>query len=144
MAVTTVARPAAAENVALGTGGTIVTVAAGEVLVQLALTPVTAVIPGLSVALGVDAVDGTWVLTVFILALAGSLLVAGRLGDLLGHRRVFAVGAVVYAISAAFATFAPGFQALLLARVGQGIGAALISGNNLAILTRAVDESRRG
>jgi MFS family permease len=144
MAVTTYGRPAAAEGAALGTGGTIVTVATGEVLVQLALTPVTAVIPGLSVALGVDAVDGAWVLTVFILALAGSLLVAGRLGDLLGHRRVFAAGALVYAVSAAGATVAPGFQMLLVARVGQGIGGALISGNNLAILTRAVDESRRG
>ena len=144
MAATTYARSAPAEHAALGTGGTLVTVATGEVLVQLALTPVTAVVPGLSAALGVEAVDGAWVLTVFILALAGSLLVAGRLGDLLGHRRVFAAGALVYAVSAAFATLAPGFQALLLARVGQGIGAALISGNNLAILTRAVDESRRG
>ena len=80
---------------ATGVGGTLVTVGLGEILVQLGLTPITATVPGLSAALGVEASDGAWILTVYILALAGTLLVAGRMGDLIGHRRVFGDGAVL-------------------------------------------------
>ena len=124
--------------------GTLVTVAVGEMLVQLGLTPITAVLPGLAEALGVSATDGAWLLTVYILALAGTLLVAGRLGDLLGHRRIFGLGALAYAGATAVAGLAPGFAVLLAARVAQGVGAAMISGNNLAILTRAAPARQRG
>jgi MFS family permease len=129
---------------ATGVGGTLVTVGLGEILVQLGLTPITATVPGLSAALGVEASDGAWILTVYILALAGTLLVAGRMGDLLGHRRVFGAGAVLYAAAALAGTLAPGFLPLVLARVAQGVGAAMISGNNLAILSRAVPSEHRG
>src|SRR5437868_9057793 len=77
------------------------TAALGDTLIQLGLTPVTAVVPALATALDVSTADGAWLLTSFILALAGSLLVAGRLGDLLGHRRLFALGALLYAAAAA-------------------------------------------
>jgi MFS family permease len=123
---------------------TLLTVTLGEILIILGLTPVVAVVPGLAAALGVGAAEGAWVLTVFILALAGTLLVSGRLGDLVGHRRVFALGAVVYAAGAAVAGAAPGLGLLLLGRAAQGVGGAMVSGNNLAILTRAVAPSHHG
>ncbi len=123
---------------------TVATVGLGEALVQLGLSPVTAVTPALAAAVGAAPAEGAWILTVFILPLAGALLVSGRLGDLLGHRRVFAVGAVVYAIASVGAALAPGFVPLLLARGVQGLGAAMVSGNNLAILANAVAAERRG
>lgn len=123
---------------------TLVTVMLGEVLIQVGLTPVTAVIPGLAAALGVSQADGAWILTVFILALAGTLLVSGRLGDLVGHRRVFGLGAWTYATATAVAGFAPSFDVFLVARAVQGVGAAMVSGNNLAIVARAVPVERRG
>src|SRR5215208_5518514 len=107
-----------------GWRGTLVTVAMGETLVQLGLAPITAVLPGLAEAVGVSAADGAWLLTVYILALAGTLLVAGRLGDLLGHRRIFGLGALVYAGATAAGGLAPGFGVLLATRVAQGVGAA--------------------
>jgi MFS family permease len=122
---------------------TVLTVALGEVLVQLGLSPVTAVVPSLAAAVGAGPAEGPWILTVFILALAGSLLVSGRLGDLLGHRRVFAAGAAVYGVASVAAAFAPAFGGVLLARVAQGLGAAMVSGNNLAILANAVSSERR-
>lgn len=139
------ALPAASAEAATlaGARGTLLTITIGEALVQLGLSPVTAVLPGLAAAVGVSAADGAWLLTGFILALAGTLLVSGRLGDLLGHRRVFGVGALVYAASTVAAVVAPGFATLLAARVAQGIGAAMISGNNLAILSRAVPSRHR-
>jgi MFS family permease len=120
------------------------TAALGDTLIQLGLTPVTAVVPALATALDVSTADGAWLLTSFILALAGSLLVAGRLGDLLGHRRLFALGALLYAAAAALAALAPTFELVVLARVAQGVGAAMVSGNNLAILTNAVPPAQRG
>src|SRR5687767_1653459 len=126
------------------TRGVLVTVGIGEILVQLGLTPIVAVIPGLAAALGVSAADGAWVLTAFILALAGTLLVCGRLGDLIGHRTMFAWGAVVYALASALAGLLASFPMLLAARALQGVGAAMISGNNLAILMRAMPAAKQG
>ena len=124
--------------------GVVFTVCLGEVLIQLGLSPVTAVLPSLAAAIGVGASEGAWLLTVFILALAGALLVSGRLGDLLGHRRVFGVGALIYAGASALAGLAPSFELLVLGRIAQGLGAAMVSGNNLAILSRAVPPEQRG
>jgi len=126
------------------TRGVLLTVGIGEILVQLGLTPVVAVIPGLAAALGVSAADGAWVLTAFILALAGTLLVCGRLGDLIGHRTMFAWGAIVYALAGALAGLLASFPMLLAARTLQGVGAAMISGNNLAILMRAMPVAKQG
>jgi MFS family permease len=120
------------------------TAALGDTLIQLGLTPVIAVVPALATALDVSTADGAWLLTSFILALAGSLLVAGRLGDLLGHGRLFGLGALVYAAAATLAALAPSFEIVVLARVIQGVGAAMVSGNNLAILANAVPPAQRG
>lgn len=123
---------------------TLLTVVLGELLVQLGLMPVVAVIPGLSTALGVGPAEGAWILTVFMLALAGTLLVCGRVGDLLGHRRVFGWGALVYTLGSLLAGLAGGLEMLLLARGLQGIGAAMVSGNNLAILSGAMPADHLG
>lgn len=125
------------------TRATVVTVALGEGLVQIGLTSVVAVLPALSAAVGAGPEEGAWILNVFILALAGALLVSGRLGDLLGHRRVFGAGAGLYAASSVLAGLAPDLGVLLLARAVQGLGAAMVSGNNLAILARAVPVETR-
>lgn len=149
METTATARPAIAlaperaEETTSGLRGTLVTVGVGEMLIQLGLTPLTAVIPSVAAAIGVSALDGAWLMTVYILALAGTLLVAGRLGDLLGHRRMFGMGAVTFAAATVVAVIAPSFEILLASRVMQGVGGAMISGNNLAILSRAVPVEQR-
>ena len=124
--------------------GAVPTVALGEMLVQLALTPVTAALPALTAALGVSAGSGAWMLTAFLLPLAGCLLVAGRLGDLLGQRRVFLLGVVLFAVATVACGLARSLLPLVVARAVQGVGAALISGNNLAILTASVAPEQRG
>src|SRR5213592_1113562 len=104
---------------------TVITVGIGETLIQFGLTPVVAVIPGLGSALGVGAAEAAWILTVFILALAGTLLVCGRLGDLVGHRQMFGAGTLVYAFGAILGGLSPGLGMLLVARALQGVGAAM-------------------
>jgi MFS family permease len=123
---------------------TVITVTLGETLIQLGLAPVTAVLPSVAAAVGVGAVDGAWILTAYILALAGTLLVSGRLGDLVGHATMFRAGAVVLTVATAAAGLVSSFEMLVLARAAQGVGGAMISGNNLAILTHAVAAADRG
>lgn len=123
---------------------TILTVGLGEVLVRLGFVPVTAVVPALAMELGVSASDAAWILTLFILTLAGSLLVAGRLGDLLGHPRLFVLGGLIFTLTAAVTAVVTDFTTLVIVRAVQGVGAALVSGNNLAILAVAVSPERRG
>src|SRR5712692_6740410 len=145
--VPTASAPAAARAVAGSVDvarATVITVGIGETLIQLGLTPVVAVIPGLATALGVGDADAAWILTVFILALAGTLLVCGRLGDLIGHRRMSRAATIVYAFGAILGGLSPGLEMLLVARALQGVGAAMVSGNNLAILTAAVPVQQQG
>src|SRR5919107_560284 len=118
---TPVVRERATETTS-GPRGTLVTVGVGEVLIQLGFTPLTAVVPSVAAAIGVSSLAGSWLITVYILALAGTLLVAGRLGDLLGHRRMFGLGALVFAGASALAGIAPTFESLLVMRAAQGIG----------------------
>lgn len=127
-----------------GEARVVVTVALGEALVRLGFTPVVAVMPSLAAGLGVEAADGAWIVTAFTLTLAGSLLVSGRLGDLLGHRRLFATGAAVYALAAAVAGLARDFTVVVGACAALGAGAAMLSGNNLAVLVGGVTPARRG
>jgi MFS family permease len=123
---------------------TVITVTLGETLIQLGLAPVTAVLPSVAAAVGVGPVEGAWILTAYILALAGMLLVSGRLGDLVGHATMFRAGAVVFTVATATAGLVNTFEMLVLARAAQGVGGAMISGNNLAILTNTVATADRG
>src|ERR1700722_16117168 len=68
------------------------------------------------------------------LALSGFLILGGRLGDLLGRRRVFLIGTVTFAAASAGGGLAPVFPALLVARVFQGLGGALMLPGSVAIV----------
>ena len=84
-----------------------------------------------------DLADSTlqWVMTAYAVTFAGFLLVGGRLADVLGRRRVFAVGVALFTVSATVGALAPDTAVLLGARAAQGIGAALSGPAALALLT---------
>ena len=63
------------------------------------------------------------------------MVLGGRLGDLLGLRRVFLIGAVVFAVSTAFAGFAQDMAWMIAARAAQGLGAALMMPTAVAIVS---------
>ncbi|TYB50417.1 MFS transporter [Nonomuraea sp. PA05] len=70
------------------------------------------------------------------LAYAAGLIVSGRLGDLYGHRRTFAVGLALFTLASAGCGLAGGTSTLVAARVGQGVAAALLAPQVLALLGR--------
>jgi EmrB/QacA subfamily drug resistance transporter len=75
-----------------------------------------------------------WVMTSYILTLAAFLLIGGSLGDRFGRRKVYLIGIVWFALASAACGFAPSAVALIITRVLQGIGAALLTPGSLAIL----------
>lgn len=85
-----------------------------------------------------------WVINASLLPLAGLLVFGGKLGDVLGRRRIFIIGAVLFAGASAFAGLAPSLPVLIAFRVLQGIGGALMLPNTVSIVSAAFTGSSGG
>ncbi|MDD7937090.1 MFS transporter [Actinomycetospora lutea] len=118
------------------------TLANAMILVDQTAVPLA--LPDIARDFGVSSLLVQWVLTASLLPLAGLLVLGGRLGDLLGRRRVFLLGAVVFAGASAVGGAAPDFTVLIIARVLQGAGGAMMLPATVAILSSAFDADQRG
>ena len=85
-----------------------------------------------------------WIVNGYTLSFAVLLATGGRLGDILGRRRMFLFGVVLFAASSASAGLAPSTTALVISRVVQGVGAALMMPATLSIITNAFEPHERG
>ena len=83
-----------------------------------------------------------WVLDGYTLVFAGMLLSAGSLGDRLGGRRVFQAGLLLFTLASAACAAAPSVPLLVVARLAQGLGAALLVPSSLALLRAAYHDPR--
>ena len=122
----------------------LVTVALGYFAVQLAMTSVPPMLPTLASLFESDVSLVSWTMTAYFLSITSSLLMAGRLGDLIGYPQVFAWGMVVYSLATLACGLAQTIEQLIVLRGVQGIGGALVFGNSLAIVTNAFPASQRG
>ncbi|MFF2075325.1 MFS transporter [Kitasatospora sp. NPDC058162] len=98
---------------------------------------VNVAVPSVQADLGAGPAVVQWVMAGFGLALAAGLVTAGRLGDRYGRRRVFALGLALFTLASAGCGLAPTAAALVGARVAQGLAAALMGPQVLAILRTA-------
>jgi EmrB/QacA subfamily drug resistance transporter len=85
-----------------------------------------------------------WVMNAYILCLAAFLLVGGAAGDRFGRRRVFVIGITIFAIASVWSCISASLAQLVLARVVQGIGAALVIPCSLAIIGASFPEAEQG
>jgi EmrB/QacA subfamily drug resistance transporter len=85
----------------------------------------------------------SWVLNAYAVTLAALLIPAGRLGDRLGHRRVFLFGIALFTLASVVCALAPDVQLLVAARVVQAAGAAAQLPTSLALAVAAVEPARR-
>jgi EmrB/QacA subfamily drug resistance transporter len=94
--------------------------------------------------LGGAVADGQWILTANILPLAALMVFGGRLGDLVGLRRVFLAGALIFMVATAAAGGAQDMPMMIAARAVQGVGAALMMPTAVAITSAVYSKERRG
>jgi EmrB/QacA subfamily drug resistance transporter len=116
----------------------------GFFMIMLDTTIVNVAIPAMSAGLNTTFDQILWVLNAYILVYAVLLITSGRLGDLYGQRNLFALGLAVFTVASALCGFAQDANQLIGARILQGVGAALLTPQTLAILTSIFPPERRG
>jgi EmrB/QacA subfamily drug resistance transporter len=101
---------------------------------------VVVALPSIDADLGFSTGDLQWVLSAYLLSFGGLLLLGGRAADLLGRRRVFMVGTVLFAAASLACGMAGSATVLIAARVIQGVAAAIMTPTALSILTTTFEE----
>jgi EmrB/QacA subfamily drug resistance transporter len=101
-------------------------------------------LPAIRHSYGAGAQEVQWVVNAYLLPLSALLLLGGALGDHFGRRLLLIVGTSVFAITSLVCALAPSLPILLAARAAQGIGAALLLPNSLALLNAAFQGEKRG
>jgi EmrB/QacA subfamily drug resistance transporter len=123
----------------------LVTVGLAQLMVVLDATIVNIALPSAQQDLGFTTADRQWVVTAYALAFGSLLLVGGRLGDLIGRKTTFLIGAAGFAAASAVGGAATSFGMLVSARAAQGAFGALLAPAALSILsTTFSDPKERG
>jgi EmrB/QacA subfamily drug resistance transporter len=120
---------------------TLAVVCLAQLMIVLDTTIVNVALPAIQRELRFTQGDLTWVVNAFLVTFGSFLLLAGRLGDLLGRRRVFLAGVVVFTAASALCGLAPDRVVLIAARFIQGIGAAVQASVILAIIVTEFPEA---
>ncbi len=110
-------------------------ISAAQLMVVLDGTIVNIALPHVQQALHFTPANLSWVVNAYTLAFGGLLLLGGRLGDLLGRRRMFMIGVLLFSAASLAGGLAQSEALLLTARVVQGVGAAIASPTALSLIT---------
>ncbi|WP_329378488.1 MFS transporter [Streptomyces sp. NBC_01351] len=121
-------------------GVALAVIAACQLMVVLDATIVNIALPHIQTALAFSTTDLSWVLSAYTLTFGGLLLLGGRAGDILGRRRVFMAGILLFTLASLLGGFAQEPWQLLAARALQGVGGAIASPTSLALITTTFAE----
>ena len=106
----------------------------GQLMIMLDSTIVNVALPTIQRDLGFSQASLTWVVNGYLVAFGSFLLVAGRAGDLIGRKRVFLAGVVLFTVASVVAGVSQGATGLVVARFLQGLGGSLAAGVIIAII----------
>ena len=101
-------------------------------------------LPAIGTDLGADAILLNLTATIYLLATAIFLLPFGRLADIVGRKKIFNYGLILFTISSAAGAVSPDIYTLIVSRVFQGIGSAMIFGTGIAIISSVFPPGERG
>ncbi len=121
-------------------GLALVVIATAQLMVVLDATIVNVALPDIQKALGFSGTGLEWVVNAYALTFGGLLLLGGRAGDILGRRRVFIAGIVLFSVASLLGGFATTQAWLLAARAAQGVGGAIIAPTALSLVTTTFPE----
>jgi len=118
----------------------LVTLAIGFVMAMLDVTVVNVALPSIALQFTVPLTDLVWIVDGYTLTFAALLLVAGALADRYGAKTIYLTGLGVFTFASLLCGLAPDADVLILARMLQGLGAALFMPSSLSLLTHAYDD----
>lgn len=107
-------------------------------------TALNVVLPSLQKSLNATGADLFWLLNAYLLMLASLILVGGSLGDKLGRKKIFMLGILVFILGSTACGFAPTVFLLIIFRIIQGVGGALMIPGSLSLITSSINEKERG
>ncbi|MEB4615127.1 DHA2 family efflux MFS transporter permease subunit, partial [Leucobacter sp. M11] len=116
----------------------------GFFMILIDTTIVSVANPAIMRGLDADINATLWATSAYLLAYAVPLLITGRLGDRFGPRRIYLIGLVVFTLSSLFCGLAGTIDHLVIARVFQGLGAAMMTPQTMAVITRIFPPNQRG
>ena len=143
VAVATERRAAPAAPAPRRLGLALAVIATAQLMVALDLTIVTVALPHIQAALHFSGSNLEWVVNAYAVAFGGLLLLGGRSGDLLGRRRVFIAGLLVFVLASLLGGLATGQAWLITARAAQGAGAAMAAPTALSLIAVTFSEGPR-
>jgi DHA2 family methylenomycin A resistance protein-like MFS transporter len=121
---------------------TLAAMSLGYGVVQLDVTIVNTALNSMGSALGGGVSELQWVVSTYTIAFAALILTAGALGDRLGAKKIFMVGFSVFTAASLACALAPTSAILIAARAAQGVGAAILVPNSLALLNHAYPDAK--
>jgi len=116
-------------------GLALVVIATAQLMVVLDATIVNVALPHIQAALGFSGTGLEWVVNAYALTFGGLLLLGGRAGDILGRKRVFIAGIILFSVASLLGGFATSQAWLLSARALQGVGGAIVAPTALSLIT---------
>ncbi len=122
----------------------LVAIALGVSMIVVDTTIVNVITPSVIEDLGINSSQAQWIQESYAIVFAAMLLVFGRLADLVGARRIFAAGVVVFGVTSLLAGLAPNGEVLILARFLQGVGGAMLLPTSLSLLNQTFSGKERG
>jgi EmrB/QacA subfamily drug resistance transporter len=123
-----------------GRGVALAVIVSSQLMIGVDSTIVNVALPRIQHALHFGPGDLAWVLNAYTLVFGGLLLLGGRAGDILGRRRVFVAGVLIFTAASLLGGLAQNAGWLLAARAAQGVGAALAGPSTLALITTTFRE----
>lgn len=122
----------------------IAALAMAMLLASLGVSIATVALPALARDFALPVTGAQWVVLAYLLSVTVSIVTAGRLGDLIGHRRVLLAGLAIFAVASALCSIAPTIGMLIAARVAQGVGGAILMALPVSLIRETVAKERTG
>jgi EmrB/QacA subfamily drug resistance transporter len=123
---------------------TLAAVSFGLFMIMLDNTVVNVALPSIQRELGIGLSELEWIVTGYALSFAALMLTGGKVADMLGRRRIFVLGIIVFTVASFLCGIAESSEVLIGARVLQGVGAALMNPATLSIISATFPPAQRG
>lgn len=122
----------------------IATTVGGSAVAMLTATVVNVALPTIATQLDATSAEQQWVVNAYLLTIASLILVGGSLGDRFGRVRVYRIGVAWFAVASLLCAVAPTIELLIVARLLQGVGGALLTPGSLSIIEATLRKPDRG